>query len=223
VRKKTGYRTQLFGPLKLYREEIEELVTLFKNSCERVELADEKYVYDSLEEMGNRLGKNIVSLAISGVRPYASVEVGAKKVIKWGRRDQNYIYADEEDKAQILFLKARDILLDHKRWILPRIFNWPIWYLVTVINYAFALPPLFHRHLFPSPGVILRGSVFGSVLTYYCFFGYFQFFRGMSYLSLESRTKQQSFLARNRDAILLLLLGAAAAEAIHWFVSRLSH
>ena len=221
--KKPGYRSQLFGPLKLYREEIEELVTLFTNSCERgVELADEKYVFDSLEEMENRLGKNISYLSISGRDPYTTVEVGAKKIGKWGRKDQNYIYAGEEDKAQVLFLKTRDILQDHKRWILSRIFSWPIVILVSAVDYAFALPPLLHVHLFPSIGATLRISVAVLFMAYFAFLTYFLAY-GKSYLSLESRNKRQSFLVRNRDAILLLLLGAGAAEAIHWLGSRLSH
>jgi hypothetical protein len=218
VKTKTGSRFQSFGPLKLYREEIDELVTLFKNSCERVDLADEKYEYDSLEEMENRLGKNTHYLSISGYKPYASVEVGAKEIVKWGRKDQNFIFAGEDDKAQVLFLKAQDILRDHKRWILSRIFNWPMFLLVSAVDYALGLLPLLHVHLFPRIG----SSVVILFLAYFVFWIYFQA-RGKSYLSLESRNKQQSFLARNRDAILLLLLGAAAAEAIHWLVTRLSH
>ena len=99
-----------FRPLKLYREELEEVFELVKNTCTSVEVSDEKRVYDSLEELGDRVGKKLRDLQIRGHDPYITVQLGAE-TLKWGlRKDYNRIFTTDGEKAETLFFKVRDLL-----------------------------------------------------------------------------------------------------------------
>ena len=42
--------------LKMYREEVDQLVAMFQQSCEKVTISDSKYRYKSLEEMKENVG-----------------------------------------------------------------------------------------------------------------------------------------------------------------------
>jgi hypothetical protein len=43
--------TARLGNLKMYREDLDQLVAMFRRSCQTVTISDDKFQYDSLEEM----------------------------------------------------------------------------------------------------------------------------------------------------------------------------
>jgi hypothetical protein len=58
-----------FGRLKMYREDLDALVVLFKKSCDSVTISDDKNSYDSLAEMKQYIGSQIKDFNIRGENP----------------------------------------------------------------------------------------------------------------------------------------------------------
>lgn len=55
--------------LKMYREDVDQLLAIFVRSCEKVIISDTKYRYDSLGEMKEKLGPRVKDLDIRGENP----------------------------------------------------------------------------------------------------------------------------------------------------------
>jgi hypothetical protein len=58
-----------FGRLKMYREDLDALVSLFQRSCTSVTISDDKNSYDSLTEMKQYVGSQIKDFNIRGENP----------------------------------------------------------------------------------------------------------------------------------------------------------
>jgi len=52
--------TVRLGYLKMYRDEVDQLVAIFQQSCGKVTISDSKYRYDSLEDMKKNVTSRIV-------------------------------------------------------------------------------------------------------------------------------------------------------------------
>ena len=55
--------------LKMYREDVDQLVAIFVSGCEKVIISDSKYRYDSLDEMKEKAGPRLKDLDIRGEIP----------------------------------------------------------------------------------------------------------------------------------------------------------
>ena len=58
-----------FGRLKMYREDLDELVGLFQKSCSTVTISDDKNSYDSLAEVKQYVGAQVKNFNIRGENP----------------------------------------------------------------------------------------------------------------------------------------------------------
>jgi len=211
-----------FRPLRLYREELSELLALFKENCETVNISDGSYVYDSLDEMKDRMGSKAVSLEITGVHPYIDLTVGCQKIRWWASRDENTLYSgpDAESKGEHLFLTVREFVLKHQR-VLPIFVNMPGLFFLSVVDLCWLY--LFrHFHLAShSWGSALDKIIFAVVIPYDLLF-FFYSVKGFSDVSLERRIDQPSFWKRNQDDILKYVIGGIIGAAIQWGATHLS-
>lgn len=55
--------------LKMYREDLDQLVAMFVRDCKTVTISDSKYRYDSLDEMKQKTGPTVKDLDIRGENP----------------------------------------------------------------------------------------------------------------------------------------------------------
>jgi hypothetical protein len=62
-------KSSRFGRLKMYREDLDALVSLFQRSCTSVTISDDKNSYDSLTEMKQYVGSQIKDFNIRGENP----------------------------------------------------------------------------------------------------------------------------------------------------------
>jgi hypothetical protein len=202
--KTESYRSHAFRPLSLYREELEEVLEFVKNTCATVEVSDEKRVYDSLEEMEGRVGKKLRYLSITGRKPSVYVELGAPKSQYGWRHDHNRIFVWEPETTETLFFKARDLLRSRQR-ILSYIVNWPVFAFVSTSLIYVGAYGLGDTRFFPAHRIVEKAVLIFSCASLLLLM---YLWRGRSYLSLEYRSKRQSFLERNGDKIWMLIIGA---------------
>ena len=106
-----------FYRLKLYREQLDQLLTLFKNNCETVTVSDNANKYVSFDEMKEHLGARIKELDIHSTSP--GVHFLVNKTEMTSSVPQTTIIFHElrteetTDAADTLFYKIREFLNLH--------------------------------------------------------------------------------------------------------------
>jgi hypothetical protein len=206
VKPKTESRSHYFKPLDLNLEDIEEIVAIISETCRDVQVSDDKNVYDSLEEMGNRLGKRVHLIHIEAVDPYISITLGTKRLMRWVRTDNNSLYVANSEKGHALFFRVRDIIAQHQR-LLVRFFNYPVFMFLLTVDICFTW---FRRtQLRLSPITITTISWVDDIVVYgYVSIFFYFYLRGKSRLSLIPYDKRESFWERNLDSFSKILFGA---------------
>jgi len=210
VKQKREHKSHTFAPVTLYREEIEELLSLVSGLCEHIELSDEKNVYDSLDEMEDRLGNRFHYLQIQGTKPYANIALGTEPFSKWLRHDDNHVYVHEAidgGDGELLLSRVQNFVSQHQRRV-QYFFNYPVFLLVILIDATILWLRHSHLHLSPAMNEIVSVTDETLFFGYLLVFTYFNF-RGKSRISFVRRNKRQSFLQRNSDNLMMVVIGAA--------------
>src|ERR1700731_5004258 len=107
---RNGPKSEVLPSLKLYKEDIEKLVALFTKNCQHVRIGDEEHVYDSLEDMAAHVPPRLSSLIISGMIPHAELIVRGSHNVPLGVQRSTLWIADRNEKSEMLFLSAKEIL-----------------------------------------------------------------------------------------------------------------
>jgi len=213
----------IFRPLRLYREDIDEVRGMLEKRCGQITISDESYIYNSLDEMKSRRGPRVHLLKLGAKNPYVSLSLGARKISRLYRDDSNSLYvSDGSNENEYLFLKVRDYLRTREAQ-LPRFVNF--WGILLVGLLVLPLNHLIsHSHISALSRSIGATIVFCSLILYdLLFFVYAS--KGFSIVSLEPRKGHPSFWARNRDelvrTIIAAIIGGAITLLIQWIISSL--
>lgn len=191
--------TTRFRSLRMYRNELDELVSMFASSCSTVVISDQDHRYDSLDEMKHYVGRRIVSLDIVGCNPAVHFLVNRTEQVRFsaayppGEQRFNELRTEEiSEDAEALFFRVKDFLNRCQRPIAPDVF------LVGLV-------------MFSIPGAALLGMIYGlnhnevdwmatilasSVVFLLAFMILLE--RG-NYLVLDTRLESPSFFVRYRD------------------------
>jgi hypothetical protein len=196
-------RTARFGLLKMYREDLDQLVATFQRSCKRVTISDNKYRYESLNEMKQNVGSRIKDFDIRGENPGVrflfnqtevsrNVGVGAHPTYT----TLNELRTEEiTDAADALFFEIKDSLLPYqqptyrKAWIVPLVVSF-----VGIFWFAIRNS---HANQGGQPVVYLGWGLLASILTFAISVSAATHVR--NYLSLETRRDSPSFFMKYRE------------------------
>jgi len=104
----------------MYREDLDQLLALFKESCANVTISDNTNRYESLDEMQEHVGAKIENLDIQGEGPGVHFLLNRSEVVHAGATPSLSIFDElrtEEitDGADALFFKVKDFLVAHER------------------------------------------------------------------------------------------------------------
>src|ERR1700722_16885873 len=112
--------TARLGILRMYREDVDQLVVMFQRSCERVTISDRDNRYETVEEMKNHLGAKLKYLDIRGENPAVRFLFNQTEAVK-GSVEQaqttfNELRTEEiTDAADALFYKMQNLLEKFRR------------------------------------------------------------------------------------------------------------
>jgi len=189
-------KTARLRRLKMYREDLDELVALFQKNCTNVTVSDNKNRYDSLDEMKAKIGPKVKNLDIRGESPSVHFLLSQKEVVQGTSTPAvfNELRSEEiSDEADNLFLKIKDCLQQFER---PNV-RWPFLILaVTVLAGAFLSiarrppPP-------PRSGGLTWTELICVVAAPLIFVWAVKV---DNLIVLDRRVDSPSFLARNKDA-----------------------
>jgi len=112
--------TARLGRLKMYREDLDELVEMFERSCEKVTISNSTYRFASLAEMKEKLAPRIKDLDIRGENPGVHFLFNQTEISNAfnppARVSFNELRTEEvTDGADSLFYKLKDFLVAHQQ------------------------------------------------------------------------------------------------------------
>ena len=110
-------KTARLRSLRMYREELDAFLALFKQNCQSVSLSDSKNRYDSLDEMKEHVGPLIRDLDVRGERPGVHFILNQKASVPGSSTPSivNELRTEEiTDEADALFLKMKEFLSGHQ-------------------------------------------------------------------------------------------------------------
>jgi len=209
------------GKLKMYREDLDQLLDLFQWKCARVTISDKQFRYESFDEMKTRTGPKIAHLEIHSEQPGLHFVLNQFTQMT-GYPGQTFIVnelrAEEAtEEADALFFRTKDFLSTrqqpHVRWLFVVLAIATLVGLVLFVSHSrVGLPP---DILIPWSAAI---PVF-SLVTAFVVFLILAINIG-NHLTLETRLNSPSFWAKNREefvkhaitATISLVLGLLAGH-----------
>jgi hypothetical protein len=216
---KKAPKVQTFPPLKLYREDLDRIVSAFVKKCKAVTIADEEFSYESLDEMAQKASPRLNCFHLTGILPHAELVIRGSRSVQLGVQKTTLWIIEQTDESNLLFLSVKDLLLT-RIWRSKAIINGTVITAGIVVTMGSILLKSVIRTHFPHGD--FASDAFG-VLGICLFFGaVYLHTQNASYIALISRTKADSFWKRNYDKILLVLITAGFTEFIHWLISRLT-
>lgn len=216
-------KTARLRSLKMYREELDQLVALFQKSCAAVTISDNKNRYESLEEMKATIGPKITSLDIRGENPGVHFLLNQKEFAPGSSTPAifNELRTEEiAEKADNLFFKIKDFLHSHER---PT--NIPVLTLAIVLLLGGLILQIAQNSMAKTAGQPPHLSsvvVMCIVISIACVF--IGFFVNQNHLLLETKLNSPSFFVRYREdfakhAVTATISGIIGA-IFGWFVGH---
>lgn len=194
--------TARLGILKIYREEVDQLIAFFQNSCGSFVIANDNNSFDDLDDMKKNLGATVQTFYIRGENPGIRFSFNQSEVVSGSNPPTRTVFNElrtEEisDAADALFYKIKDFLITHqqpsvrKGWLSALVIA-GLSLVLVMSHYAF-VDQQGQEKLRASalPGFLL-GLILLIVLMNFAF-------NVKNYLSLETKRNSASFFARNRE------------------------
>jgi hypothetical protein len=193
IKKQKSHRRS-YGPLVLWLEDLTEIVTFLKENTKKVEISNEDYRFQSIDDLKEHFGSQTqFALAIDSTDPYVSIEfthIGPR------------LYVAAGVQAAHLFHEIDNMLSQRQRW-----FPWA---------YSFWFMMVFPAAVFAGDYFLLRGrpetvaqilSQMTAVLSLWGLWAcYVRLFRECV-IKLHRRADRKPFFERNQDQLIMLFLG----------------
>jgi hypothetical protein len=204
VRKLVSAKSQKILPVKLYREELQELSGIFGRYCESYKISDDDFVYDSLDEMGKSAKAAISKLEIVGINP--TVKLTLSRNGSWLQQinDKSEMSPDEIDKRDLVFSRVKDFLNEHKTS--TALFLHPgavvlygfMMVILSLVGISVWRPKSGYPFLL-IPLIVFVTSIlqaFGSTVR-----------NNIGHVTVKPRPEATSFFKRKKDELLMLVIG----------------
>ena len=202
--------------VKLYRDDIEEILDILTTHCEKVIIASYDYEYESLDELKSKRGTDLKQIELKGRSPYVYFHASR------GSMGRSWVSADGEGAETPYFLIS-NLLTQHKRKLLRLIFN-PI----LCIFYAASVTTLmlvFRQHFKATASFVVVMLFYSSFLITLLLLAMGTFLGELSIITLKRKHEQSSFWSNNKEKVWLMIIGAIIGgiltKAIGFLLSKL--
>lgn len=194
--------TARLGYLKMYREDVDELLAMFAQSCKKVTISDSKHRFEDLDDMKRNVAAKITDFDLRGETPDIRFLFNQTEIVRLSppptQTTFNELRTEEiSEAADALFYKVKDFLVSRQQ---PRAKKG------LLVGAAVSFVCLFWL-LYISTGPDAHGQAtipfraLPGILL--CLVAFIIFaITGTSinnYLSLETKGNSKSFFVRNRE------------------------
>jgi len=210
MEKKIPSRTEKLRPVKLYLDDLEQIVSILKVESNEVKIETDEYKYESLEELVGNRKETIYELKLgSGRSVWSPVKLSLDKYFV------ELFISEDEPRLRGLFEKIKEILVKRER-VYRRLVS-PIFSLIFSV---FSLTIIIvNKFLYPLPLIILPFLYFiiipSATTISLIIVVWLNMEKGKySIIVLKHRSDQVSFWKRNKDQVLLLIIGTVIGAVI---------
>jgi hypothetical protein len=224
MRKRIAAKSTRIPPVKLYREDIVELVALLQQYCKAVEISDDKCIYESLTEACEKTPSPISNVEIMGKTP--NIKLSLQRTGSWLTQvfEKPEMEQKDLDQLDVVYYRVKDFL-DARRGTISHYFGGPVVTLSGLLIIAVVGITLSGKNPGGHGGLI-------SFLAWVIALAWLVMNRTLrtdiGMVSLKPKAEVTSFWSRNKDAVNLVVIGAVLGAAgtllVEWlktfFVSK---
>ena len=209
MKKITGQsKGNYFCSVNLYRDDLEKIIDFLSEVSDRVEISDNNYTYDSIDELLDQRGVKPKMISISSYSPFVSIDLKPHSV---------WLYCCDSEKDSLYAYDRIEEILKKRRLFLSRIFSPAVgifFFSILLILMIFVptdlvktwLPNFWSRLslvalLFgiPSLSFFLKNGAFSSVV-------------------LLRSYEQKNFFIRQKDDLIKIIVGAVLGALLTLFM-----
>ncbi len=206
MKKKLRGEETHFVTLKLYKEDLDEILEIMRAADNKVTIGDDEFIYDSIEELQKRKGRVIKRLDLSNSASSLTFTMGNREVknANSGAGDIETIspYTQIKEILNKCRRKPWDTIL-HPYLIIPIIVSI---FVAAFFSYCYLSEKATVAILTPT----ILMLVLSLVLHHEGIF---------SRIVLINKHEEQSFWIRNKDAVIVAVISAIVASALTFLVT----
>src|SRR5580700_6619399 len=114
---RAGPKVEQLPALKLYREDIEKLFSLWKENCQQVLVGDDEHLYESLTEMEEHAPPRLQCFILQGFVPHAELVIRGSRAVPLATQRSILWIGSRDQKSELLFFSAKEVL-HNRKWAL---------------------------------------------------------------------------------------------------------
>ncbi len=202
--KKSGKRFEDFPPSQLYIEDLKEIIGVFENNCEKVEIRTDDYdnvLSSEIDSLVDSLqSKRFDNIYIKAYRPYVTLDLKSYGISA---------YISEDDLIHHgIIAKVREIVEKRKKKYFSTIPN--ILSFLPIVGFFVTL--CLREWLFSGAFLMLSFLMVGPIVKYQ-----------MAYKVIvltSSKTQKESFFVRRKDELLVALVSALIGALITFLLVK---
>lgn len=203
VRKLVGAKSDRVLPVKLHREDVQELVALFARYCESHKISDNEYVYDALDEIGKG-GTALSKLDITGTNPGIRLILARNGSWLQQVNEKSEMTPEEIDKRDVVFARVKDFLFEHRTPTAVLFYPGAVTFYCLLVATVGLVVTNTTSPKSRMPGLVLIGGLlcvvvlltFGSVVR-----------NSIGEVTMRPKHEATSFFKRKKDEFIMLVIG----------------
>lgn len=200
--------------VNLFRDDLNKIIDILSEISEKVIISDGEFEYDSLDELENEKGLRPKKIDLKVYEPYVAINIQTYSI---------FLYRGDSGKDSIYAFKVIEEILKQRRTILSKIFN-PIVGIIALVflMVVFFIPNETIKLWFPS-----RWSRLGLLVPLFVILvvspiiSFVTNFGALSSINLQKSYDQTSFLYRQKDDLIKLIIGALLGALLTLLISYL--
>jgi len=189
--------------MDLYREDLEKIVSVFKQHCQNVTVGDEENVYHSMDEMAEHASHRPRCFTVTGGIPHAELVIRGNYLLPLKVHRSTLWTMQKDRRSDAVFLAIREFLFSRRQRLVNALRDGVI-FVASVLILAFLLSKSFAGRHF---GTDLEYNVTVLLCVGLFALGIYIHGRQASFISLNFRSKRQSFWEQSSDQLVILILG----------------
>lgn len=200
------YYSKPYPMLRLFKQDIEQLLKVFQENCKKVEICAEGYKLDDICEMDKIKKEGIVNFSISGMDPHLSLDLSEHSA---------RLYLSDEDDITLRGLESKiDLILSPRKRRVLSFFGsfWMILLLPAMLGLAIAS--------FPFREYKVQGATLIIFIILLYVLSFKMPFKKYSLIYWADTSLAHGFFRKNKENILIAIIsaffGAVITVAVSW-------
>lgn len=195
-------------PVKIYREDIEEIFAILKDESDEFSLKADGYIFESLDELFTYKKDQINSLEMQIRNPYTSIHFSPNQI---------WLYADDNSSLQIgLYEQIKQIVTKRKNWPFILVTS-P--YLIGLWG-GLGLQPIIFYNKTDDFSYYLAASaiIYLTTILWWRYNSKIKYKQHSQVILSYKKDKNISFIKRNKDNLIIATLGIIGSGILSYLI-----